>query len=80
MRRFLTGLVDSDIELVSLTPADLVRVNQLQENYADTRLDFTDTALIAMAERLDIDHICTFDRRDFSIIHPLHATSFTLLP
>jgi predicted nucleic acid-binding protein len=80
MRRFLTGLVESDIELVSLTPDDLVRINQLQDNYADARLDFTDTAIIAMAERLGIGHICTFDRRDFSIIHPQHVPSFTLFP
>lgn len=80
MRRFLLGLEESDIVLVSLTPNDLMRINQIQAKYADARLDFADTAIVAMAERLEIERICTFDRRDFSIIRPKHTTSFTLLP
>ena len=80
MRRFLSGLEESDIALVSLASNDLTQINQLQIKYADARLDFADTAIIAIAERLGIEHICTFDRRDFSIIRPKHTASFTLLP
>jgi len=48
--------------------------------YKTAKLDFTDTAIIAIAERLNITHILTFDRRDFSIIRPKHVDYFKLLP
>ena len=37
------------------------------EKYADARFDFVDCCIMALAERLAITQICTFDRRDFSI-------------
>lgn len=49
-------------------------------NDADAELDFADAAVIALAERLDIEHVATFDRRDFSIIRPQHCQAFQLLP
>jgi hypothetical protein len=33
-----------------------------------------------MAERLNITEICTFDRRDFSMIRPQHVAYFAILP
>jgi predicted nucleic acid-binding protein len=51
-----------------VTTEDLVRVHQLLEQYADNQLDFTDAAIIAIAERLNITRVYTLDRRDFSII------------
>ncbi|MDX1522063.1 MAG: PIN domain-containing protein [Anaerolineae bacterium] len=80
MRNFLTGLVNSDIEFVPIESADLVRIDELLGQYADANLDFADVALIAIAERLDISHILTFDHRDYSIIRPRHAEAFQLLP
>ncbi|HEY84964.1 MAG TPA: PIN domain-containing protein [Chloroflexi bacterium] len=80
MRNFLTGLVDSDIELVPVDVADLPRVNKILAQYADARLDFADASIIAMAERLGITRILTFDRRDYSIVHPRHCNAFELLP
>lgn len=46
----------------------------------NAELDFVDSCLTALAERLNITRICTFDRRDFAMIRPLHAEYFELLP
>lgn len=48
--------------------------------YAVAKLDFVDCCLTALAERLNITKIRTFDRRDFSMIRPKHAEYFELLP
>ena len=80
MRNFLTGLINSDITLVPVEQFDLLRVTELLTQYADARLDFADTTLIAMAERLNITQILTFDHRDFAIVRPRHCEAFQLMP
>jgi uncharacterized protein len=59
---------------------DLIRVHQLLAQYADNQLDFTDAAIVATAERLNITRVYTLDLRDFSIIRPSHFDYFELLP
>lgn len=80
MRRFLSGLVASDIELVAIVATDMPRVVEILAQYADARLDFADATLTVIAERLDIARILTYDRRDFSIVRPRHCDFFELLP
>lgn len=67
-------------QFVPLSVADFARAVALMDRYHDAHLDFVDCCLIALAERLNITHICTFDRRDFAMIRPLHAEYFDLLP
>jgi predicted nucleic acid-binding protein len=43
-------------------------------------MDFADATIVAASERLNIKHVFTLDRKDFSIYRPLHATHFQLLP
>jgi predicted nucleic acid-binding protein len=50
------------------------------EQYADARLDFVDCCIMALAERLDINQICTFDRRDFVIFRIANGEALELLP
>lgn len=80
MRNFLTGLINSDIALEPVEQADLPRVTEILAQYADAQLDFTDATLIALAERLSIAQVLTFDHRDFSIVRPRHCDAFQLLP
>ena len=65
---------------VSLTHQDFERALTVMETYANIKLDFVDCCLTALAERLNITHIATLDRRDFSIIRPKHVSYFTLVP
>lgn len=63
-----------------LTDADVARMADLAERYADLRLGGTDASIIAIAERLGIHRIATFDRRHFTVVRPAHVEAFTLLP
>ncbi len=47
--------------------------------YHDAELDFADVAQVAIAERLNISRIYTFDCRDFGMIRPSHIPAFDLL-
>ena len=67
-------------QIVELTDEDMVRMEQIMLQYASAEFDYTDTAIMALAERLKITHIATFDRRDFSIYRPTHADYLELLP
>ena len=78
--RFAQLLAAQTLPLVALTPPDFSRAVTLMERYRDAELDFVDCCLTALAERLGITRICTFDRRDFSMIRPQHAEFFELLP
>ncbi|HLY26429.1 MAG TPA: PIN domain-containing protein [Aggregatilineales bacterium] len=67
-------------QFVPLTVTDFARGITLMDKYRDAELDFVDCCLTALAERLGITGICTFDRRDFSMIQPKHTDYFDLLP
>ena len=52
----------------------------LVEQYADLGLGGTDASIVAIAERLGITQVATFDRRHFTVVRPAHVQTFTLLP
>lgn len=78
--RFLIGLPKSKYRLVSLEDTDLARTANILIKYADSRVDFVDASIIAVAERLNIPRILTLDQRDFALVRPLHTERFDLLP
>lgn len=63
-----------------LTAMDLAHMEAIMEQYQDAEFDFTDTAIMALAERLNISRIGTFDRRDFSIYRPTRFDYLELFP
>lgn len=80
MRRFVSSVTPETIQVKSVNTEDLVRVHQILEQYADNQLDFTDAAIVAISERLNITRVYTLDRRDFSVIRPRHCDYFELFP
>jgi hypothetical protein len=80
MRHFVSSIRPDAVQVESPTAEDLVRVHEILEQYADSQLDFTDAAIVAIAERLAITRVYTLDRRDFSIVRPIHCDYFELLP
>jgi predicted nucleic acid-binding protein len=80
MGYFLTNVPRMKYKLVSLEDADVKRAGELLIKYADSRVDFVDASIVAVAERLDITRILTLDQRDFRIIRPRHCEYFELLP
>lgn len=77
---FLETFPELGIQTVSLIPSDYPRIAEIMHTYQSAAFDFVDCAMMALAERLSITHICTYDRRDFSIFRPRHCDFFTLLP
>ncbi len=67
-------------QIEPLSDEDMIRMQAIMLQYQNVRFDFTDTAIMAVAERLKITRICTFDRRDFSVYRPQHTAYFDLLP
>ncbi len=77
---FLLNLSKSHYRLIALESADVHRAGELMDKYADSRLDFVDASVIAIAERLNVTRILTIDKRDFGMVRPTHADAFDLLP
>lgn len=77
---FLRGLSASRFRLVALMDEDVMRVAAILEEYADSRIDFVDASVMAMAERFGITTILTLDQRDFRLFRPRHCNSFEILP
>ena len=78
--RFLRDFRPGGLRLAELTDTDVARMADLAERYADLRLGGTDASLVAIAERLGIERIATFDRRHFTVVRPAHIDAFVLLP
>lgn len=78
--KFLAGLPQSKFYLTALTEEDLLKTAQILERYQDSRIDFVDATLMAIAERERITTVLTIDKRDFSLFRPSHCQSFILLP
>lgn len=78
--QFLRSLKTSRFELTALKEEDIARIGDILEEYQDSRIDFVDASVMAIAERLNLTIVLTLDRRDFSLYRPQHCPAFTLLP
>lgn len=67
-------------QIINLSADDRQRMREIMRQYQDAELDIADVAQLALAERLGITQIYTFDRRDFSIFRPSHCDYLELLP
>lgn len=77
---FLQGLPASKFRLTALIDADIIRVAEILKTYADSRIDFVDASVMAVAERHNITKILTLDQRDFRLFRPKHCKGFEILP
>lgn len=78
--KFLLSIVAGDFVLVPTELPDLKRAAEILEKYADSRVDFVDCVIVAIAERLNIKRILTVDRRHFSLFRPRHGDAFEIIP
>jgi len=78
--RFYDNLIGLNLPFEGVFLDDLRRARHITAQYADAKLDFVDTCLMAIAERLKVETICTFDRRDFLIFRPQHCEYLQVLP
>lgn len=67
--------VQQVVRIDGATPADLIRITDLIQRYADLPVDFADASLIALCERLRTRIIATVDS-DFNIYRDAAKQSF----
>lgn len=77
---FLADVRAGLFTLLESTSADLDRIAELVDTYADLPLGTVDASVIALAERLNLPAVATLDHRHFSIVRPRHIGALTLLP
>ncbi len=77
----LAGKLESGaIALLPLDRRDVPRIRELMTKYGDLPMDFTDAALVRVAERDGVETIFTTDRRDFSVYRICGRRRFRILP
>lgn len=77
---FLRGLSVSRFRLIALTEVDVDRAAEILQVYADSRIDFVDASVMAVAEHYGSTKVLTLDQRDFRLFQPKHCNSFEILP
>lgn len=70
----------SRLRLCALIEQDTDRIAEILEEYQDSRIDFVDASVMAIAERYQVQTIFTIDQRDFRIFRPRHVDHLLLLP
>jgi len=75
---FVRSLVDGEVSVEGLKPADYARASDLLRRHGE--IGFVDATVVAIAERLKLERVATTDRRHFSRVRPAHVRTFTLLP
>lgn len=63
---FIEWISRGAVEIQNIENNDFGRLKELTEKYRDLPMDFADSCLVYLAEKLDINTIATIDR-DFSI-------------
>lgn len=79
-QRLLQTVLRGEFTVEDLTQADYRRTLELLRRYESALFGFVDATVTAVAERLNVQHVLTTDRRDFSIVRPRHCKQFELLP
>jgi hypothetical protein len=67
-------------DIISITDEDRLVMGEIMTRYEDAEFDYADVSIMAVAERLNITQIMTFDRRDFTMFRPRHCEYLELLP
>jgi predicted nucleic acid-binding protein len=78
--RFLGDLAGGSFAIEPVEPDEWERIAELVWRYRDLRLGTVDASLIALAERLGVEHVATLDRRHFSVVQPRHVPAFDVVP
>lgn len=78
--QFILTLSATKYRIEALIAEDIQRSGEIVRQYADSRVDFVDATIIAVAERRNITEILALDNRDFRMVRPKHCPYFTILP
>ncbi len=76
----LSFFIEGGAIVVPTSRAALERCRRLVVQYSDVPMDFADATLVALAEEVDSDLVCTTDRTDFGIYRWRGRRTFRILP
>ena len=79
-RRPSASVAAGEFVVADLEPGDYRRCAELIDRYADMVLGLVDASVAALAERLKITTVVTFNHRYFRVVRPKHCDAFELLP
>ena len=75
------AVADGEFTLEPFVAAeDIPRVADLMHAYRDASIGFVDSAIVALAERVEATTLLTTDRRHFPLIRPRHLPALVLVP
>lgn len=77
---YLAQTLNASFDIQPLTAQDSQRMIAIMRQYTSAAFDYTDAAIMALAECLNITQVYTFDHRDFRIFRPDHTPFLELLP
>ena len=77
---FVQNLPKSRFANTALSDAELLQAADILSRYHDSRIDFVDATVMAVAEQHSIRQILTLDQRDFRLYRPQQFEAFDLLP
>lgn len=78
--RFIDRVSKGAVTIIDLDDVDYQRTAELAGTYVDFPLGFVDAAVVAVAERRDLDTVATIDHRHFRAVRPAHVEHFTVVP
>jgi len=73
-------VVHGVFHLYQLDLADLARALEIERQYEVAAFGFTDACSLAATERMAIDTVFTFDRRDFTVYRTPKGAALRLIP
>ena len=80
LTQFLRSILAGEVPVERSTLSDLERSIEIMNKYRDSRIDFVDSVIAAVAERLEIQTILTVDRRHFQLLRPKKLPHFIVIP
>lgn len=79
-RALIADVIAGTLQHVALEAPDLARAQAVMEAHPGIPLGLADASIVAVAERLRIKTILTFDHSDFRRVRPAHVKGFELIP
>ena len=77
---FARSVADGELVIEPVLDSEWGRIAELTEQYLDLPLGVVDASVVTLAERHEAKVIATLDHRHFTVVRPLHTSSFTLVP
>ena len=73
-------IVTESVTILPLDREDAPRMRELVRKYGDLPMDMADAALVRVAERENLRHIFSLDRRGFTVYRPQKLGRFSIIP